>query len=262
MDWFDSVGCVEISMLHFDEINSAYGRHTVTAWLPCNAACPDLYRQIVTQMSFIRKTVNSVNLNIKRSTEAGNAIHISSSVKNDVTACIDLIVELVNFRVKSFEQKLKHKHTSPFVDIFTVNNYNGNNIIGERNEGKNFIVSFSEIFGIRTLVTYINAKTIRIALLGKVDAISKARKSFEEFIADIAATGDEIVSQKNCLAKAADSFETPPAAPPSPPPPPPAVLVPKFDVNVFNHVFAQNFSLILPYAIAQAQAYAMAAACA
>lgn len=186
-EWVDSTPPFPVDTLYFDPFTSAHGRITTTCWIPYDDVfTSDLYRIIITQIKWIRNVVDSPSLTIKRSREGANALHISSTVLADLHAVLDIITELVNFRIRGSEFKLKRTPKTNFVDIFTINKYNGKNIVGEKNDdGKNFVVSLSDVFGVKTVVTFLNAESVRVAILGKHVQIQKARAFFEKFVENV-----------------------------------------------------------------------------
>ena len=223
-EWHDDSPPFPVEVLYFEPFSSSHGRITTTCWIPHDEIyCPDVYKIIITQIKWIRTTIDSPSLTIKRSREGANALHLSSTILSDLHAALDIITELVNFRIRSAEFKLKREPKTKCVDLFTINKYTGSNIVGQKSEeGKNFVVSLSEIFKIKTVVTFLNASTTRVAMLGKPADIEKARKYFELFIANMGEhTGPvdlhvEHEEQQKTLQLALESTNAP-ASPPAAP---------------------------------------------
>jgi len=219
-EWIDQVPPFPVDTLYFDTFSSAHGRITTTCWIPYDDVfTSDLYRIIITQIKWIRNVVDSPSLTIKRSREGANALHISSTVLADLHAVLDIITELVNFRIRSSEFKLKRTPKTNFVDVFTINKYNGKNIVGEKNDdGKNFVVSLSDVFGVKTVVTFLNAESVRVAILGKHENIKKARAFFEKFVENVGkhdslTLESEKEEQQRILTEARESVASAPVAP-------------------------------------------------
>lgn len=207
--WVDETEPIPNEFFYFEDLVSSHGRFVTTAWLPFDEYnYSELYKTIITQLQFIRSTIDSPSLNLKRGKQAGNSIHLSSAIQTDVLGAMDILTELVNFRIRSRDYKLKRKPATAFVDLFTIVNYNGCNIIGSQGKnGKNFIVNLSDIFGIKTMISYPDQKTIRVALLGKPDNTARARAEIELMVTEIANGIDEEEVQARALEHAKESLK-------------------------------------------------------
>lgn len=210
--WVDETPPIPVDMLSFESTQSSTSRYVSTAWLPYDdEVYKELYRQIITQMKWIKGVIDSPSLVMKRSREAANALHISSGVQEDVHAAEDLVTELVNFRIRSQHNKLKRKPLTDFVNAFNVNNYNGESIVGERSEtnGKNFVVSLAELYNCKIAISYPDMQKIRVAILGKLADSTRARAQFEKFIEEMGEGADEKAAQAAALVRAAEEVAAP-----------------------------------------------------
>jgi hypothetical protein len=217
--WVDEAELFPTDVLEFEDVVSSHGRFVTTAWLPYDDFIyAELYRQIITQMQFVRSVVDSPSLNLKRSKQAANAIHISSSLQADVHASMDIITELVNFRIRSKDYKLKRKPITEFVNVFTIVNYTGRNLIGVRDDetGKNFIVTMSDLFNVKTMISYPDQKTIRVAILGKPKNHSRARMEIEALVLAVGDGEEENKAQAEAIMRAKENTQIKILAKPAP----------------------------------------------
>lgn len=202
-DWHDDVSCFPVETLQFETTDCGHNRTGFVAWIPWDETeNPMVYRTIITQFGWIRTVIGSSGLVIKRSKEGANAVHVASSSPSDVNAVADIVTELVNFRMVDPTKRLARKPVTDHVNVFMVNDYNGDNIIGTKNAyGKNFVVPLADAFNVKLLITHgDDPSSLRVAIVGRKDDAARARDAFESFIVAMANGGDEKVEQASIVA--------------------------------------------------------------
>ncbi len=203
--WVDHSACLRVPVLTFDEITSSHGRFVTTAWIPWDSAVnADVYRIVITQLKFVKMVINNSSFTIRCSREGANAIHISSNVLLEIQAASDMMTELVNFRVRD---AVPHNPTTEYVNLLMIKSYGGSNFIGSKDAitNKNFVVALSDCYNTKSLVSYLDADTLRVALLGRPADTALVKTAFQSLVRAVADGKQEDVEQSMILASALSS---------------------------------------------------------
>ena len=162
--------------------------HYAHVVIPYSCDYKDVYKCIVTSMRWIRSVVSFERLTLKRCPTFANAVVASSDVKRDVDAALQIIEQLVNFRVKN-EDRTELQNLGDacsYVRTIAVDEgrYKGQDFVGVGVGKRNFVYSFGESLNCRVLVTKTSTETtaFKIVILGAPKKIAYGAKRIEEFL--------------------------------------------------------------------------------
>lgn len=223
-EWVDAVEPISQDRLYFEKMEVNQNRYNVTAWIPYNSYNPELYKIIVTQLKSVRNWIDSYNsFAIKRSKQAANAISISSFIKSEVEAAMNILTELTNFRIKSKHFKTQFKPITKYVQHVSYD-YKGSDILGathttatepcetdsgvvDGGEVRPFLVTIANFYNVKIFVHYDTSSDdeiyykIKAAFVGKPDGIDKAKDIVEELVASVNNGADECECQQALIKK-------------------------------------------------------------